>query len=67
VLVKSIIGLAQNLGMNVIAEGVETAQDAEKLRSLGCDYIQGYFFSKPLPFDAAVKFVQSWQAPKLEA
>jgi EAL domain-containing protein (putative c-di-GMP-specific phosphodiesterase class I) len=53
--------------MNVIAEGVETAQDAEKLRSLGCDYIQGYFFSKPLPFDAAVKFVQSWQAPKLEA
>ena len=56
VLVKSIIGLAQNLGMNVIAEGVETAQDAARLKALGCEYIQGYFFSKPLPFDAAVKF-----------
>jgi EAL domain-containing protein (putative c-di-GMP-specific phosphodiesterase class I) len=64
VLVKAIIGLAQNLGMSVIAEGVETAQDAAKLRELGCDYIQGYFFSRP--FDAAVKFVQSWQAPSLE-
>ncbi|MGD0893931.1 MAG: EAL domain-containing protein, partial [Terracidiphilus sp.] len=62
VLVKSIIGLAQNLGMNVIAEGVETAQDAARLKALGCEYIQGYFFSKPLPFDAAVKFVQSWEA-----
>jgi EAL domain-containing protein (putative c-di-GMP-specific phosphodiesterase class I) len=67
VLVKSIIGLAQNLGMNVIAEGVETAQDAARLKALGCEYIQGYFFSKPLPFDAAVKFVQIWQAPSLEA
>jgi EAL domain-containing protein (putative c-di-GMP-specific phosphodiesterase class I) len=67
VLVKSIIGLAQNLGMNVIAEGVETAQDAARLKALGCEYIQGYFFSKPLPFDAAVKFVQTWQAPSLEA
>jgi sensor c-di-GMP phosphodiesterase-like protein len=35
------------------------------LRDLGCEYIQGYFFSRPLPFDAAMKFVQSWQAPKL--
>jgi len=37
VLVKSIIGLAQNLGMSVIAEGVETAQDAARLRALGCE------------------------------
>jgi EAL domain-containing protein (putative c-di-GMP-specific phosphodiesterase class I) len=66
VLVKSIIGLAQNLGMTVIAEGVETAADAARLKSLGCEYIQGFFFSKPLPFDAAMKFVQSWEAPRLE-
>jgi len=44
---------------------VESAEDAELLRNLGCEYIQGYFFSRPLPFDAAMKFVQSWQAPKL--
>ena len=67
VLVKSIIGLAQNLGMSVIAEGVESAHDAKLLQGLGCEYIQGYFFSKPLPFEGAMKFVQSWQAPSLEA
>jgi EAL domain-containing protein (putative c-di-GMP-specific phosphodiesterase class I) len=65
VLVKTIVGLAKSLGMTIIAEGVERAQDAELLRDLGCEYIQGYFFSRPLPFDAAMKFVQSWQAPKL--
>jgi len=67
VLVRSIIGLAQNLGMSVIAEGVETADNAEKLRALGCEYIQGYFFSKPLPFKLAMEFVQTWKAPQLEA
>jgi EAL domain-containing protein (putative c-di-GMP-specific phosphodiesterase class I) len=66
VLVKSIIGIARNLGMKVIAEGVESAQEAAKLRDLGCEFIQGYWFSKPLPFEAALKFVQTWQAPKLE-
>ena len=63
VLVKAIIGLAHNLGMKVIAEGVETAADADYLRSQGCEYIQGYFFSKPLAFDAALEFVRNWQPP----
>jgi EAL domain-containing protein (putative c-di-GMP-specific phosphodiesterase class I) len=63
VLVKAIIGLAHNLGMKVIAEGVETAADAAYLRSQGCEYIQGYFFSKPLAFEAAAEFVQKWQPP----
>ncbi len=63
VLVKAIIGLAHNLGMKVIAEGVETAADAAYLRSQGCEYIQGYFFSKPLAFEAASEFVQKWQPP----
>ena len=63
VLVKAIIGLAHNLGMKVIAEGVETAADAEYLRSQGCEYIQGYFFSKPLAIEAATEFVQKWQPP----
>ncbi|MGC2618362.1 MAG: EAL domain-containing protein, partial [Acidobacteriaceae bacterium] len=58
--------LARNLGMKVIAEGVETAQEAAKLRELGCEYIQGYWFSKPLPFEVAMNFVQTWQAPQLE-
>ncbi|HTV13888.1 MAG TPA: EAL domain-containing protein [Acidobacteriaceae bacterium] len=66
VLVQSIIALAHNLGMKVIAEGVESAQDAALLRDFGCDYTQGYFFSKPLPYEAALNFVQTWKAPSLE-
>jgi diguanylate cyclase len=66
VLVKSIIGLARNLGMKVIAEGIETVKEASILSGMGCDYVQGYWFAKPMPFDDAVKFIQNWQPPKLE-
>ena len=47
-IVKTIIALAHQLGRQVIAEGVETAEHLVILRSLGCEYGQGYFFSKPL-------------------
>ena len=43
-----IITLAHALGMNVIAEGVETTAQSHQLKALRCDFIQGYFFSKPL-------------------
>lgn len=45
----SIIQLAHNLGMEVIAEGVETAEQLAKLVDLGCDMAQGYYFSRPVP------------------
>ncbi len=48
-IVKTIIALAHQLGRQVIAEGVETAEHLAILRSLGCEYGQGYFFAKPLP------------------
>lgn len=47
-IVKTIVMLAGNLGMQVIAEGVETADQLEQLKLLKCQYGQGYFFSKPL-------------------
>jgi EAL domain-containing protein (putative c-di-GMP-specific phosphodiesterase class I) len=47
--VSSIISMAHNLNMGVVAEGVETAADLEALRSLGCDEAQGYLFGKPGP------------------
>jgi diguanylate cyclase (GGDEF)-like protein len=47
-IVKTIITLAHQLGRQVIAEGVETAEHLAILRSLGCEYGQGYFFAKPL-------------------
>jgi len=45
---RAIISLAHNLGMDVVAEGIETVEQANEVRSLGCKYAQGYFFSKPM-------------------
>jgi diguanylate cyclase (GGDEF)-like protein len=50
-IVRSTIELAHNLGLQVIAEGVEDRQIWEELARLGCDYAQGYYLSRPLPAD----------------
>jgi EAL domain-containing protein (putative c-di-GMP-specific phosphodiesterase class I) len=50
ILCNSILNLADELGINVIAEGVETKEQFDWLRDNGCDLFQGYYFSKPLPF-----------------
>ena len=52
ILVTTIIRMAQNLGMQVVSEGVETAGQAEFLISQGCELAQGFFFSRPLTFAA---------------
>lgn len=52
-IVRTIVTLAHNLGRKVIAEGVETAEQLSLLRSLKCEYGQGYFFSQPLDCEAA--------------
>jgi len=56
-IVNAIINLAQNLGLKTIAEGVETAEQLALLRENGCNEVQGYFFSKPLP---ASQFEAFW-------
>ncbi|HJT26133.1 MAG TPA: bifunctional diguanylate cyclase/phosphodiesterase [Pyrinomonadaceae bacterium] len=56
-IVKTIVTLAGNLGMQVVAEGVETEQQLEQLRSLKCQYGQGYLFAKPLDVIDADLFV----------
>jgi diguanylate cyclase (GGDEF)-like protein/PAS domain S-box-containing protein len=55
---KTIIVLAQNLGLGVIAEGVETAAQRDFLANLGCIAYQGYFFSRPLPIEDFEMFAQ---------
>jgi EAL domain-containing protein (putative c-di-GMP-specific phosphodiesterase class I) len=50
-IVSAIIDMANNLGLHTIAEGVETAEQLNILRKEGCNEIQGYYFSKPLPAD----------------
>ncbi|NJL90691.1 MAG: EAL domain-containing protein [Coleofasciculaceae cyanobacterium SM2_1_6] len=47
-IVKTIINLAHDLGMDVIAEGIETSSQLYELQSLGCEYGQGFLFAKPL-------------------
>ncbi|MCE7887241.1 MAG: EAL domain-containing protein [Alphaproteobacteria bacterium PRO2] len=56
-LVKSIIALGKNMKMHVIAEGVESKDEAKVLRDLGCDLAQGYYFAKPLSEADVTKFV----------
>ncbi len=51
VIVQTIIGMAQNFRLNVIAEGVETKEQFEQLQRYGCPAFQGYLFSKPLPIE----------------
>ncbi len=50
-LVSTVISLAHSLRLKVVAEGVDSEEQARELRRLGCDHMQGYLFSKPLPFD----------------
>jgi len=49
VIVSGIVGLAHGLRLSVVAEGVETIEQLSQLRALGCNYAQGFFFSRPLP------------------
>lgn len=57
-IVSTIIRLAQNLKMKVIAEGIETSDQLEQLKHLNCEYGQGYFFSKPLDSAAACQIIR---------
>jgi len=49
-IIRSVISLAKELDMSVIAEGVETKQELERLISLDCKYAQGYFFGAPMSY-----------------
>jgi diguanylate cyclase (GGDEF)-like protein len=61
-IVRSTIELAHNLGLTVVAEGVETAAILEQLRDLKCDEAQGYFMSRPLPAADLPAFAAKWAA-----
>jgi len=62
-IMSSVIRMAKWLNMHVIAEGIETKEQADFLRSVGCEYGQGYFFAKPMPLD---NFEQLLDTQKIE-
>ena len=51
-IVSTVVALGRNLGLQVVAEGVETLSQFAKLKTISCDAAQGYLFSKPVPSDA---------------
>jgi diguanylate cyclase (GGDEF)-like protein/PAS domain S-box-containing protein len=61
-IVRTILMLAQNLGMDVVAEGVETREQLAILRKLGCEYGQGFLFSKPVDADGAERIIAETRA-----
>lgn len=61
-IVHSIIGMAHEIGIKTVAEGVETEEQVSFLRQSGCDYIQGYYYSKPLPEEEFVEFLEKADA-----
>jgi EAL domain-containing protein (putative c-di-GMP-specific phosphodiesterase class I) len=64
-LVKVIMQMAKSLNINVVAEGVETQKQVNFLSAIGCDYMQGYFFARPMPADQLLQFMEGQNtAPK---
>ncbi|MGB8339737.1 MAG: EAL domain-containing protein [Burkholderiales bacterium] len=68
-IVRSTIELGHNLGMSVVAEGVETERELNELKRFGCDYAQGYWISKPLPVNLLMDWIykSAWAGKVTEA
>jgi EAL domain-containing protein (putative c-di-GMP-specific phosphodiesterase class I) len=64
-LVKSIIGLGRNMGMVIVAEGVESFEEAKILSSMGCESAQGYYFAKPMAEKDIVQKLGDWKPQQI--
>lgn len=64
-LVKSIVSLGKNMKMTIVAEGVETLEDAKVLKEMGCHMAQGYYFAKPMPEKEVIEVVSNWKQAEI--
>lgn len=60
-IIETIITLARQLRLHVLAEGVETKEELEQLQKCGCDGVQGFYFSKPLPANSFIEWYYDWK------
>ncbi len=63
-IVRTVIALGRNLGLRVVAEGVETAEQMQFLREQSCDEVQGYFISRPVPNEQLESLLRSVPGPR---
>ena len=67
VIVDTILAMSRALGMTTVAEGVESRVEAQMLRERGCQRLQGYLISQPLPATQAAAFIEAWAGLQLPA
>jgi EAL domain-containing protein (putative c-di-GMP-specific phosphodiesterase class I) len=63
-LVSTVISMAHSLGLDVVAEGVDQAEQAQALAELGCDQMQGYLISRPVPKEQLLAWLRERAAPQ---
>lgn len=66
-LVRSIVGLGKNMGLTIVAEGVENIEEARLLQSMGCDSAQGYYFARPMPEAKIIELLRGWEPVRIPA
>jgi EAL domain-containing protein (putative c-di-GMP-specific phosphodiesterase class I) len=64
VIVRSTVDLGRNLGLRVVAEGVEDSETLQALDALGCDAVQGYYVSRPVPPDDVIRWLEQQQGSR---
>ena len=55
--VRAVVNMAHGMELKLVAEGIETAEEAESMRKEGIDYIQGFYYSRPLPLKEFLEFL----------
>ena len=65
-MVQNIIAIGKNFGMVVLAEGVESNEHFSILKACGCDLMQGYYFSRPIPYDELCEYLAPTQVETIE-
>ena len=67
IILEQTIHMMQRIGKHLVAEGAETAEAVELLRGMGCDYIQGFYYSKPVPPHDFLRFIERHNGSPLTA